>query len=269
VVTNIGDGDHLGLSDINTRKVAKVKRCIVEAVAPTGYAVLNANDPLVVEMAAHCPGGVVFFASIRLIRLFCAIVAWAAERFCARRKRRSCRGQPRRDGHFARSLALDSRWQVAFQVENSLAAIAAAWSLGIGMDLIRARAESMAADIDKVPGRFNFWKSKGPRWSWIMAQRSLAYGGDQAIGNFPPSSDVSVHHRGRPSRPRTLFARANCWGPRLTGSFFTRTITRVAGPTARSWPASPGLNSPRVRRKSLKWWRRQSLRDRDESCPTR
>ena len=63
VVTNIGEGDHLGLADINTpEELAKVKRCIVEAVSPEGYAVLNANDPLVVEMAAHCPGGVVFFA---------------------------------------------------------------------------------------------------------------------------------------------------------------------------------------------------------------
>ena len=63
VVTNIGDGDHLGLSDINTpEELAKVKRCIVDVVAPKGYAVLNANDPLVVEMAPHCPGGVLFFA---------------------------------------------------------------------------------------------------------------------------------------------------------------------------------------------------------------
>ena len=63
VVTNIGDGDHLGLCDINTpQDLAKVKRCIVEAVSPEGCAVLNAADPLVVEMAAHCPGGIVFFA---------------------------------------------------------------------------------------------------------------------------------------------------------------------------------------------------------------
>ncbi len=56
VVTNIGDGDHLGLSDINTAaELAKVKRCVVEAVAPEGWAVLNANDPLVVEMAAALP----------------------------------------------------------------------------------------------------------------------------------------------------------------------------------------------------------------------
>ena len=63
VVTNIGDGDHLGLSDINTPEdLAKVKRCIVDVVSPKGYAVLNANDPLVVEMAPYCPGGVLFFA---------------------------------------------------------------------------------------------------------------------------------------------------------------------------------------------------------------
>ena len=37
VVTNIGEGDHLGLSDINTPEdLAKVKRCIVEAVSPDG-----------------------------------------------------------------------------------------------------------------------------------------------------------------------------------------------------------------------------------------
>ena len=46
-------------------------------------------------------------------------------------------------------------------MENSLASIAAAWSLGIGTDLIRARAESMAADIDKVPGRFNVLEIEG------------------------------------------------------------------------------------------------------------
>ena len=62
VVTNIGEGDHLGLADIDTlEKLAVVKRCIVDVVAPAGAAVLNAADPLVAEMAAQCPGQVVFF----------------------------------------------------------------------------------------------------------------------------------------------------------------------------------------------------------------
>ena len=63
VVTNIGEGDHLGLTDIQTiEKLAKVKRSIVEAMAPTGAAVLNAEDPLVAEMAKYCPGTTVLFA---------------------------------------------------------------------------------------------------------------------------------------------------------------------------------------------------------------
>ena len=58
-------------------------------------------------------------------------------------------------------LPLTRGGQVGFQVENSLAAIAAAWSLGIPLDVIRARAESIAADIDKVPARFNVLEIEG------------------------------------------------------------------------------------------------------------
>ena len=62
VVTNIEGGDHLDLHDINTiDKLAVVKRTLVEAVAKNGTAVLNAQDPLVADMAGHCPGiGVLF-----------------------------------------------------------------------------------------------------------------------------------------------------------------------------------------------------------------
>ncbi len=63
VVTNIGEGDHLGLADIETpEELSHIKRVLVDAVAPTGTAVLNAADPLVVAMAARCEGRVLFFA---------------------------------------------------------------------------------------------------------------------------------------------------------------------------------------------------------------
>ena len=46
VVTNIGEGDHLGLNEVHTvEALAKVKRCIVDVVPPGGTSVLNANDP--------------------------------------------------------------------------------------------------------------------------------------------------------------------------------------------------------------------------------
>src|SRR5205807_1562383 len=43
-------------------ELARVKRTVVEAVAPTGAAVLNADDPLVAGMADRCAGKVVYFA---------------------------------------------------------------------------------------------------------------------------------------------------------------------------------------------------------------
>jgi cyanophycin synthetase len=163
VVTNIGDGDHLGISDVNTpEELAKVKRCIVESVSPDGYAVLNANDPLVVEMAARCPGDVVFFALD------------ANHPVVVRHRGVGGRAIFVRDGQVVLAkgnreepivslarLPLTRGGQVAFQVENALASIAAAWSLGLPKDLIRTRAESIAADIDKVPGRFNVLEIEG------------------------------------------------------------------------------------------------------------
>jgi cyanophycin synthetase len=58
VVTNIGLGDHLGLSYISTvEDLSVVKRVIVQNVRPgTGVAVLNAADPMVARMADSCPG---------------------------------------------------------------------------------------------------------------------------------------------------------------------------------------------------------------------
>ncbi len=63
VVTNIGEGDHLGLGWIDTvAELAEVKQTVVRGVAPGGTAVLNADDPLVARMARHCKGEVLFFA---------------------------------------------------------------------------------------------------------------------------------------------------------------------------------------------------------------
>jgi cyanophycin synthetase len=62
VVTNVGR-DKLGICYIDTmEQMAKVHRCVIDVVLPTGTAVLNADDPLVVEMAEHCKGSVIFFS---------------------------------------------------------------------------------------------------------------------------------------------------------------------------------------------------------------
>jgi cyanophycin synthetase len=163
VVTNIGEGDHPGLNDIDTvEKLAKVKRCIVDVVAPSGAAVLNAEDPLVAEMAAHCPGSVVFFSKpgehellqqrrgdggrVAFVRDNSVVLADGPNEFPL---------------ISLEKVPLTHGGKVTFQVENVLAATAACWALGLPAEFIRAGLESFAASLDKTQGRFNLFDFGG------------------------------------------------------------------------------------------------------------
>lgn len=163
VVCNIGEGDHLGMADIDTvDKLAKVKRVIVEAVSPDGAAVLNANDPLTVEMAKYCPGAVIYFA--------------LDEQHPVVQKQRHDGGRVvfvrgndivLAGGEFENLLISLDRvpftygGRISFQVENALAAVAAGWSLGISHESIRAGLETFTADTRQAPGRFNMLHAGG------------------------------------------------------------------------------------------------------------
>ena len=50
---------------------------------------------------------------------------------------------------------------ISFQVENAMAAIAAAWAAGLHWDTIRAGVASFVNDADNAPGRFNVMDYRG------------------------------------------------------------------------------------------------------------
>jgi cyanophycin synthetase len=163
VVTNIGEGDHLGLADIETiEQLAKVKRCIIESVHKNGYGVLKANDPLTAEMAEKCKGSVVFFAIDGNDPVLTA------------HRAKGGRGAFVRDNAVVLAegntdfvlLSLDRvplthNGRVGFQVENVLAAASACWALGMPCEQIRLGLESFSSHMDKVPGRFNLMEIHG------------------------------------------------------------------------------------------------------------
>ncbi len=61
VVLNVA-ADHLGIGDINTvEQLAHLKSVVAETVLPLGYAVLNADDPLVTAMAARVKSQIAYF----------------------------------------------------------------------------------------------------------------------------------------------------------------------------------------------------------------
>ena len=163
VVTNIGEGDHLGQADIQTaEQLAKVKRCIVEAMSPTGSAVLNAEDPLVAEMAKYCPGKTVFFAKSGSHPLIVqrrnegARVAFVRDHAIA-----LAEGQYEFTLLSLDRIPLTLAGRIGFQVENVLAAAAACWALGLPAEQIRLGLESFSAQMDKVPARFNVFEIAG------------------------------------------------------------------------------------------------------------
>lgn len=163
VVTNIGGGDHLGLSYVNTvEELTVVKRVIVQNVTPgTGVAVLNAADPLVVGMAEHCPGSVIFFARdrhhpvIATQRAQCKRVVYLdGDSIVA-----SAAGVEHRIP--LNEIPLTQNGIIGFQVENAMAAIGAGWALDLDWAVIRAGLASFVNDTQTAPGRFNLFNHRG------------------------------------------------------------------------------------------------------------
>lgn len=163
VVTNIADGDHLGLNGIDTpEQLARVKRVIVESVAATGYAVLNADDHLTAAMAEYCPGKVLFFANSPTNPLIAAHRAKGGKVVYVQNNCiMAAEGSWEARIALLDSVPLTFGGLIGFQVENVMAAASAAWTLGVPFELIRHALETFVNDTQKVPARFNVIQFNG------------------------------------------------------------------------------------------------------------
>ena len=162
VVTNVGAGDHLGMNYISTpEQLAAVKQVIVQNVSDLGTAVLNAEDLLVVAMAENCPGAVIFFAN------------GAHQPIVAQHRAQGGRVVFRHQDQIVAAegdaeqridlaqVPLTRGGTIPFQVENTMAAVAAAWSLGIGWPVVQEALAAFVSDSATAPGRFNLMDYRG------------------------------------------------------------------------------------------------------------
>jgi len=163
VVTNIGHGDHFGLRGIDTLEgLAQVKRVVVEAVAPDGTAVLNAEDPLVAAMSDYCPGRVLFFSKDANTSILSRHKA-AGERAVAVRNGQIILIDQAGETSIAPldEVPLTQTGGVAFQLENALAATGAAIALGLPIAAIRTGLATFMGDAEQAPARFNIFRADG------------------------------------------------------------------------------------------------------------
>ncbi|MCK6413077.1 MAG: cyanophycin synthetase [Azonexus sp.] len=162
VVTNLGIGDHLGLNYITTvDELSVVKRVIIENVAASGHAVLNAGDPIVARMAPHCSGEVIFFARDKKNPVLATHKAQGKRVVYAERDAMIFQHGNRKHRVPFAGIPLTRNGSIGFQVENAMAAAAAGWALGIDWTRIEQALAGFTSDAGTAPGRFNVFDYKG------------------------------------------------------------------------------------------------------------
>jgi len=222
VVTNIGEGDHLGLSSIDTvEDLAEVKQTVVRAVAPWGTAVLNAADPLVVRMADRCKGKILFFARD------CAHPALLRHRRHGGRV--ACiqgsnlvlaEGEAERLVLPLERIPLTHGGRIGFQVENALSGAAALWALGLPMEALCAALETFGTDLDKSPGRFNVLTINGATAVFDYGHNpSALLAMIDALAVFPHRRRIAVYSAAGDRRDADLIRQGQ-----LLGQAFDRVI---------------------------------------------
>jgi cyanophycin synthetase len=186
VVTNV-TGDHLGLKDVNSiEQLAAVKRVVVEAVPRSGHAVLNADDPLVLEMRKHCSGAVILFSMADRDPF---VERWVRRGGKAVTLDRSSRGEMMviREGRRTMPIAWVHQLPATFEgrarmmVANAMAAAAAAHATGAHLHDIRQGLRSFSTSIYQAPGRLNLFDLNGVK---VLLDYAHNAAGLQTVGDF-------------------------------------------------------------------------------------
>ncbi|MEB3886465.1 cyanophycin synthetase [Lyngbya sp. CCY1209] len=158
VVLNVA-ADHLGLGDIDTiEQMAKVKSVVAEAVMPSGYAVLNADDPLVAGMAERVKAQVAYFSmnpdnEIVLRHAEAGGLAAVYENGYLS----ILKGDWTLRIEQAVNVPLTMGGRAPFMIANALAACLAAFAQGVKIEHIRSALASFVASADQTPGRMNLF----------------------------------------------------------------------------------------------------------------
>ncbi len=208
IVTNIGEGDHLGKSFIDSPEdMFKVKRTPVDVVLPSGMAVLNATDPLVVNMAKLSAGGVTFFARdpdhpvIQQHRSSGLRTVVVRDRHVM-----LCEGTQETSLISVDELPCTHAGRVGFQVENVLAAAAAGWGLGIAHAQIASGLQAFQGNLFDNPARFNVLESADRTLVVTDGRNSSALAAlIEAIDNFPHERRTVVYSAEEDRRDQDIF----------------------------------------------------------------
>jgi cyanophycin synthetase len=182
VVLNVA-ADHLGLGGIDTiEQMAKVKAVVAETVRPGGYAILNADDPLVAAMAEKLNCKVAYFSMN------------PDNPIIIEHSRRNGLAAIYEDGYLA---ILEGKWtlriekalnipmtmggKAPFMIANALASCLATFAQGVDIELIRQGVRTFQMSAEQTPGRMNLFEVEDYQVLIDYAHNPHSY---KAVGDF-------------------------------------------------------------------------------------
>lgn len=149
IVTDLDGYEDLAAFDIvESDQMVKVLRTQVDVVLPEGTAVLNAADERVAGLAPLCDGDVILYSANPQAPALAEHQAKGGKAVLVRQDRIVLANGPSES--FLPGLGRLTAWRATHagvSLESLLAAVAAAWALGIPLNLIGAGVEAFEADL--------------------------------------------------------------------------------------------------------------------------
>ncbi|MBF2002562.1 MAG: cyanophycin synthetase [Synechococcales cyanobacterium C42_A2020_086] len=182
VVLNVA-ADHLGIGDIDTvEDLAHLKSVVVETAQPNGYAVLNADDPLVSAMASQVKAQIAYFSmdpenpTLRAHTHQGGLAAVYENGYLSILK-----GDWTLRIEQAVNVPLTMGGRAPFMIANALAASLAAFAQGVRIEDIRTALLTFQASVGQTPGRMNLFNLGTYHAMVDYAHNPHSY---EAIGGF-------------------------------------------------------------------------------------
>jgi len=182
VVLNVA-ADHLGLGGIDTiEQMARVKAVVAETVKADGYAILNADDPLVADMAQKVNCHVAYFSMNPDNPLI------------IEHSRRNGLAAVYENGYLS---ILEGKWtlriekainipmtmggKAPFMIANALASCLATFAQGVDIEQIRQGVRTFQMSAEQTPGRMNLFEVQDYQ---VLIDYAHNPHGFKAVGDF-------------------------------------------------------------------------------------
>ncbi|MEJ8846641.1 cyanophycin synthetase [Variovorax rhizosphaerae] len=165
IVTDLEGAETLAEYDITeSDQMVKVLRTQVDVVLPEGTAVLNAADPRVAGLAPLCDGAVILYAADAGAESLAAHREAGGKSVIVRQDRVVLANGSSES--FLPGLGRLTLWRathVGVSIDSLLAAVAAAWALGIPLNLIGAGVEAFESDLQAALASLQLSQSAFPQ----------------------------------------------------------------------------------------------------------